>query len=149
MKTPEEKAARATYMRVWNANRTPEQRERGNASRLAWARANPEKRRASVKKFDDKPESKRRQRDLSLQRLCGATIEEFEALVEEQHGLCACCGTRQCKDADHSPWTGRLRAILCNQCNQALGLLQEQPHITAAATRYLALHEGAFRGANL
>ena len=38
---------------------------------------------------------------------------------------------------DHCHTEGHVRGILCSQCNRAIGLLRDDPKITAAATKYL------------
>lgn len=56
-----------------------------------------------------------------------------------QDGRCAICGDlpkRLCIDHDHK--TGRVRGLLCIQCNARLAYV-EDPDWMAAATRYLRL----------
>lgn len=79
----------------------------------------------------------------NLKRL-GITIEDYEKLIESQNGLCAVCGKPESKidnrtgqirrlavDHDHSCCGPRnsckccIRGLLCQNCNQALGLLKE------------------------
>lgn len=38
---------------------------------------------------------------------------------------------------DHCHKTGKLRGLLCHQCNFALGSLQDDPNIAASAAAYL------------
>lgn len=71
----------------------------------------------------------------SLKRNYGMSPSDEERLWEEQGGLCAVCdqpmvrGARgrsaMCIDHDHE--SGRVRAMLCNECNTALGMLAEDP----------------------
>ena len=42
---------------------------------------------------------------------------------------------------DHCHKTGKVRGILCLQCNAALGLLKENPKIASAAAEYLLHHQ--------
>lgn len=63
----------------------------------------------------------RYQRNLRLVRLCGITLEEFEAVVKKQNGCCAICGEKKKLVADHDHDTGRFRGALCRFCN---GLLE-------------------------
>ena len=54
----------------------------------------------------------------------GLTIEAFEQMVTRQDGRCAACGslpTRARLDVDHDHATGKVRGLLCNPCNLALG----------------------------
>ena len=66
----------------------------------------------------------------------------FQKMVTEQHGVCKICGgppigghKRLSVDHDHS--TGRVRGLLCGNCNAALGLLQEKTEILQKAIAYL------------
>lgn len=77
----------------------------------------------------------------------GLTLEDYERMLDQQGGVCAICGTsdprhgrsrRFCVDHDHS--TGRVRALLCANCNKALGLLADDPDRVRSAERYLRLH---------
>ena len=51
------------------------------------------------------------------------TLDEYEALLEAQGGVCALCGnppkTRRL-DVDHDHRTGLIRGLLCSRCNQAI-----------------------------
>lgn len=38
---------------------------------------------------------------------------------------------------DHCHETGQVRGLLCNLCNQALGLFKDSPELLARATAYL------------
>lgn len=40
-------------------------------------------------------------------------------------------------DVDHDHATGEVRGLLCNRCNQAIGLLQDDPLIVRSALVYL------------
>jgi len=69
-----------------------------------------------------------------------------EETFESQNGRCAICGIfekelekRLCIDHDHN--TGELRALLCNKCNVALGMLDDNPALCFQATKYLRLHK--------
>lgn len=65
-----------------------------------------------------------RQRNYNLGRY-GLTSADFESLAASQDGRCAACGvapaTRQRLVVDHDHKTGRVRGLLCQPCNLALG----------------------------
>lgn len=57
-------------------------------------------------------------------------------MLAEQGGGCAACGATTCSDkrrsrlsVDHDHVTGRVRGLLCNDCNRALGLLKDSPDV--------------------
>jgi len=71
-------------------------------------------------------------------RLYGLTVVEHAKLLAQQNGVCAICrdpGRDLCVDHDHR--TGRVRALLCNGCNSAIGFLRESPLLARAAATYL------------
>jgi hypothetical protein len=74
----------------------------------------------------------------------GVTLEDYERLESDQGEACAICGG--CNDSgrslgvDHCHTTGRVRGLLCSNCNMAVGLFKEDPVRLRAAILYLALH---------
>lgn len=82
----------------------------------------------------------------------GLTLEGYEAKHRAQGGLCAICGkpetgTREGRlkqlSVDHSRATNRVRDLLCCRCNQAIGLLCEDPAIIRQAAAYIERHREA------
>ena len=64
-----------------------------------------------------------------LKRFYGLTLEDVSTMISEQGGKCAACGefpddTRPLM-VDHDHRTGRVRGMLCNSCNLALGRARE------------------------
>lgn len=104
-----------------------------------------------------KRESYRRSRNKQLARKrelsTGWNKEEFMSAWIIQEGRCMTCQKKmkmsgQGKNsvaADHCHRTGRQRALLCQPCNFAIGLMQDNPStmVRAAAyvTLYVALHD--------
>lgn len=76
----------------------------------------------------------------------GWSPEEYEYTWFKQKGKCAICGcelgtSRYTKPAaDHDHKTGKLRGILCTQCNTALGLMKDSPYRLESAIHYLEEH---------
>lgn len=88
------------------------------------------------------PEAIARNAMLARLRSFGITQEEYEALREEQQGRCAIClnapsGRFTALAVDHNHETGRIRGLLCNNCNRALGLLGDTLDNVARAANYL------------
>jgi hypothetical protein len=59
----------------------------------------------------------------------GLSIEEYTKLFEGQNGCCKICGRHETKMKrplciDHCHKTGEVRALLCNKCNQIVGLVE-------------------------
>jgi len=84
---------------------------------------------------------------LNLKRNYGMTVEEYDALLEAQRRVCAICGGINPKHGrygtqfrlavDHDHETGKVRGLLCNNCNRALGLLSDDVDLLRIATSYL------------
>ena len=75
-----------------------------------------------------------------LKREYGMTIADYDALLVQQDGRCAICGvqpTLKRLAVDHDHATGRIRGLLCDNCNQALGKLKDDPELLRTAIRYL------------
>lgn len=76
----------------------------------------------------------------------GITPEEKLLLLSDQRGVCAICGTKDFGkqgphiDHDHSPG-GKIRGILCQGCNQALGLIYENPYTAISMFGYIRRFE--------
>jgi hypothetical protein len=72
---------------------------------------------------------KKKARCLHLQRYYGITLNQFEELLEKQDNCCAICGVnedsapRKRLSVDHCHDTGKIRGLLCDRCNLALGML--------------------------
>jgi hypothetical protein len=77
----------------------------------------------------------------------GLTVEDYQAMLAAQGGVCAICGTpptdRRRLAVDHNHETGAVRGLLCVPCNQALGRFKDSPDVLAAAAMYLLRHENA------
>lgn len=73
-------------------------------------------------------------------RLYGLTDAEYIAMQEAQGGACAICGStkRLCIDHDHA--SGDVRKLLCDMCNKALGMAEDDPARLRAMADYLDMH---------
>ena len=75
----------------------------------------------------------------------GATQQMYDALYEAQKGCCALCNEPEEKFAwlciDHDHDTGRIRGLLCPNCNRGLGLLQDRPDLLRKAADYVDTHK--------
>lgn len=81
----------------------------------------------------------------------GITEQQFNEMVERQDGLCLICheppvargNVLWAIDHDHACCPGRrscgecVRGLLCSHCNQAIGLLRDNPDIAMSAAAYL------------
>lgn len=98
----------------------------------AWKKANPEKRllvqrRSKLKKY-------------------GITVEQYDEMLEEQGGVCACCGTDDPgRDGsfyvDHCHDSEDVRGLLCHKCNSGIGYLGDNVDGVWQAILYLVKYE--------
>ena len=124
------------------ANPTYKKSQISNAT--AWAKANPEKykiqqERRRLKQLND-PFYKLKRRNIALKKKYGITVEDYDLLLKKQNGVCAICSREPGKrplHVDHSHSTGKVRGLLCHQCNWYLGTIDADPAILDKITYYL------------
>jgi hypothetical protein len=103
-------------------------------------------RKAIVLKYDNKPESKEkkylRQRKKQLAEY-GLVEADYQAMLLRQQSQCAGCGAPVGQDKsaciDHCHKTGRIRGLLCNHCNWALGHARDDRSLLYQLAAYLEL----------
>lgn len=72
----------------------------------------------------------------------GITEDDYNAMFVKQSGKCAVCstdfnGSARNMDVDHCHVSGRVRGLLCNNCNRGIGYLQDSPGLLLSAAAYL------------
>lgn len=92
-----------------------------------------------VRKY--KQEHKKEAKNYRFNTAYGITLEKFNTLFYSQQNKCKICGTRNFglkgPALDHCHNTGKIRGVLCNKCNLALGLLNDDIEILRNAIQYL------------
>lgn len=94
----------------------------------------------------NKGKRKRTVRNHTLKRLYGIDHDQYDFMLELQDGVCAVCKSppETCVQSslcvDHSHETGRIRGLLCDNCNRALGQLKDNPDIIARLLSYVRAH---------
>ena len=92
---------------------------------------------------DRNPDRAQRMRLQNLLRAYGMTPEGYEAMLTAQAGACWICTSTEPGNGhlrlvvDHDHVTGRVRGLLCNNCNVGLANFRENPSLLASAIRYL------------
>lgn len=130
-----------------------------NERHRAWLDANPEnrKRRAEEHKLyyqknKDRIQTQQRRRDpahrllVSRRRRLRITYnlshEVYEQMFRDQNGVCAVCRTPDLSgkflSVDHCHVTGKVRGLLCNNCNRALGLLKDSAAVLESMIAYIS-----------
>jgi DNA-directed RNA polymerase subunit M/transcription elongation factor TFIIS len=97
-------------------------------------------------------ESRRKGYSHHLKARYGLTLEELEAMIERQNGLCEICHqlptpeqmayrkTSQGLNVDHDHETGKVRSLLCTPCNTMLGAARDSTDILKWGIEYLYEH---------
>ena len=70
----------------------------------------------------------------------GMSIEEYDALLASQDGVCAICGSLPVKKrlaVDHDHTTNDVRGLLCTRCNTTLGRMKDDPALLRRAADYV------------
>ena len=84
-------------------------------------------------------ETKRKAKDRRLRARYGITLEQFEAILEAQGGVCAVCKMGDkvfCVDHNHK--TLKIRGIICLNCNlRVIGGARDKDHLLVNAADYV------------
>jgi hypothetical protein len=87
-------------------------------------------------------------KSLVLFKKFGITYEQYNQMLEEQNGVCAICGNKETAldnqshkiralTVDHNHKTGKVRGLLCMNCNRCLGLLKDSTDVLQSTINYL------------
>lgn len=90
-----------------------------------------------------KSDKKRYVKNHSLMRSFGINIEQYEEMIVVQQNRCGICGGYQRNEkslaVDHNHTTGKIRGLLCDDCNFGIGFLKDNEQILRNAIDYLRL----------
>lgn len=110
----------------------------------------PSSRRSSSANYYYKKESREGRRERMLMKNYNLTLEDYDSLLEAQDYKCAICRYEAGKRGrpllavDHCHDTGKVRGLLCDPCNRAIGMLLHDPVVIQNALNYIqsesALH---------
>jgi len=119
-------------------------------------RTTPEKRKKTLEKYNNKPERKismaeyyKKNKDKAINRQMmanyGITLTEYNQLLDNQKSLCYICGSPPSQNRrlhiDHCHNSGKIRSLLCGNCNTALGLLKEDSSRVKKMIQYIEEHK--------
>ena len=123
----------------------------------AWLAANPEKR----KLYNERVQEKRRQNievhrgyerekyRIRFFRQLGITDADYNRMFAQQDGRCWICSSESATHKtspekrlviDHDHMDGTVRGLLCQKCNKALGLFNDDLALLVQAVHYLTKH---------
>lgn len=138
-KSPEAIASRKKCLKKYSTNN----KDKVTQSRKNWRKKNPNYQRNYMK---SRGYEYRKNSDLKSK--YGITLEQYNTMFEAQHGCCAICNIDglQLKPArwgktslavDHNHKTGKVRGLLCYQCNTMLGAAKDNAVILRLGADYL------------
>lgn len=123
-----------------------EKREKNRLKNIEWRKNNPEKYRKAVSNW--RARNPTYESALKLKMRYGITPEQYSELFTVQEGRCAICGNEEsiCHSrskkvqklaVDHCHSTGKVRGLLCQDCNRGLGKFHDDPIRLQKAIEYL------------
>lgn len=127
---------RAEYQKQWREN-NPDKIKKYKAKQKAydarWKAKHPERYR-------------RKNKSKNLKAKYGISIEEYEALLEEQSSICPICNRplddeNEQIDVDHCHDSGKVRNIVHNKCNRLLACCEDSIERLESAIKYLRRHQ--------
>jgi hypothetical protein len=119
------------YFQVKGKKRYVKNKDKMKEYNTAWSKKNPDNR-----------------RNTQLRHNFGISAKDYDVMFMIQNGLCAICekpetvlikktGKIKALSVDHCHKTDKIRALLCNSCNFAVGNLKDDPIIADKAAAYL------------
>jgi hypothetical protein len=84
-------------------------------------------------------------RKWKLKSYYGISIEEYDQMMLDQNYSCAICSRAQSEfknrfHVDHCHKTGKVRSLLCSNCNSSLGGFLDNPALLRRAATYIEEH---------
>ncbi|MHA1410550.1 MAG: endonuclease VII domain-containing protein [Candidatus Odinarchaeia archaeon] len=105
-----------------------------------------------VSKYSDKKEAKRKEYrknekkywERKIKNKFGVTMEEYDKILREQKEKCAICGKKPKMrlSIDHNHKTGKVRGLLCYNCNAGIGMFREDTSLMKKAIKYMEKYNG-------
>jgi len=95
-----------------------------------------------ISKKQVKTKDPMRERNVYLKNRYDITIKDYETMLSKQSNSCAICGISQSEcdylfHVDHDHKTGKVRGLLCRQCNYGLGCFKDTISNFINAIKYL------------
>lgn len=123
-----------------------------------WVKKHPQKRRAAQRRYAAKRRKQNPiglaaiQRRAALKLKYGITPEQYDVMFAAQNGVCAICGRSETimhkgkpkhLAIDHDHKANKNRSLLCQNCNNAIGHMQDSPARLRKAAAYLEFHQAS------
>lgn len=82
-----------------------------------------------------------------IKRIYGLAESDYEEMLKAQNGVCKICGNECARgrlSVDHDHHTGRVRGLLCRDCNVNNGIFNDDPNLLRRAAEYLEGQNNGF-----
>lgn len=89
--------------------------------------------------YDEEEKRRLDRTNKRLQFVYGIDLDDHEAMLREQRGVCAICedDPETGLVVDHCHTSGKVRGLLCHSCNIMLGLAKDNINTLLSAIKYL------------
>lgn len=123
-----------------------EKREKNRLKNILWRHKNRVRYNKLISVW--RSNNRHKEKDYKLRTRYGISFKDYNALVELQDGKCKICGNQeiarhnftkhtQSLAVDHCHVTGKVRGLLCQDCNRGLGKFHDDPVRLQKAIDYL------------
>jgi hypothetical protein len=68
-------------------------------------------------------------------------LKQYKKMLTEQDNKCKLCASEEKLFVDHCHQTNKVRGLLCNSCNKALGLFYDNTETLQKALTYIKEHD--------
>ena len=133
LQTEAGRTKRAAQRRKWYANET--NKKKSLEASQAWRESDV----GQAWQAEYMARTKDRRRAMHVLRRYGLEPKQYQALIDQQKGVCAICKEPPEKQwaVDHDHKTDVVRGLLCPACNRGLGDFKDDPKRLRGAIRYL------------
>jgi hypothetical protein len=125
-----------------------------NTKYNTWARNNKDKvqvinllRKPTRDAYYKSPRGQEGYRRSHLKRTYNMTLDEYDAILESQGGVCEICKSPETHKrnsflaVDHCHETNKIRGLLCSHCNRSIGILKENIETLQNMIEYIKKHK--------
>ncbi len=109
--------------------------ECGRMASRKWRRAHPQTARSWERRWRANNQEYQVERDAL--RKYGLSAEDHKQMISQQRGRCLICREEKKLEIDHCHDTGKVRGLLCHNCNTGVGMLGDSVLTIIRAATYL------------
>jgi len=100
--------------------------------------------------YENRSMISKQMKEWKLEKNYGLTVKKYNKMLKKQKGFCPIClkkingnnkNGRRKANVDHNHKTGKVRELICINCNLVIGLLKENIKVSKNITKYLEKHK--------